>query len=46
LLSALEIEVAVGELKSYRSPCVDQVPAKIIQAGGETLHSESINLLR
>jgi hypothetical protein len=27
-------------------PCVDQIPAKVIQAVGETLHSEIHNLIK
>jgi hypothetical protein len=37
---ASEVEVAVGKLKRYRSPDVDQSPTELIQAGGETLRSE------
>jgi hypothetical protein len=36
--SASEIEVATGKLKRYKSPGVDQIPAELIQTGGETLH--------
>jgi hypothetical protein len=35
-----EVEVAIGKLKRYKSPRVDQIPLELIQAGGETLHSE------
>jgi hypothetical protein len=38
--SAAEVEVAVGKLKRYESPGVDQIPGELIQAGGETLHLE------
>jgi hypothetical protein len=38
--SASEAEVAIGKQKSYKSPGVDQIPAELIQAGGETLRSE------
>jgi hypothetical protein len=38
--SASEVEVAFGKLKNYKSPSVDQIPAELIQEGGETLHSE------
>jgi hypothetical protein len=34
--TATEVEVAVGKLKRYKSPGVDQIPAELIQAGGET----------
>jgi hypothetical protein len=37
--SASEAEVAVGKLKRYKSPGVHQIPAELIQAGGETLRS-------
>jgi hypothetical protein len=33
--SASGVEVAIGKLKSYRSPSVDQIQAKMFQAGGE-----------
>jgi hypothetical protein len=36
--SASEAEVAIRKLKRYKSPGVDQIPAELIQAGGETLH--------
>jgi hypothetical protein len=32
--SASEVEVAVGKLKRFKSPGVDQIPAELIQAGG------------
>jgi hypothetical protein len=38
--SASEVEVAVGKLKRYRFPGVDEIPAELIQAGRETLRSE------
>jgi hypothetical protein len=38
--SASEFEVAVGKLKRYKSPGVDQIPVELVQAGGETLHSK------
>jgi hypothetical protein len=34
--NALEFEVAIGNLNGYKSPCVVQIPAESIQAGGET----------
>jgi hypothetical protein len=37
--SASEVEGAIGKLKRYKSPG-DQIPAELIQAGGETLHLE------
>jgi hypothetical protein len=44
--SASEAEVAVGKLKRYKFPGVDQIPAKLIQAGGETLCSEILQLIK
>jgi hypothetical protein len=43
--SASEVEVAIEKLKRYKSPGVDQSPAKLIQAGGETLRSEIHKLM-
>jgi hypothetical protein len=34
-LSCLEVEIAIAKLKMYNSPGSDQVPAELIQAGGE-----------
>jgi hypothetical protein len=44
--SASEVEVAVVKLKRYRSPGVDQIPAELIEAGGETLRSEIHELIK
>jgi hypothetical protein len=44
--SASEIEVAIGKLKRYKSPDVDQIPAELIRAGGETLRSEIHKLIK
>jgi hypothetical protein len=38
--SLVKVEIAIGKLKSYKSPGSDQILAKLIKAGGETLHSE------
>jgi hypothetical protein len=38
--SLLEVEIATGKMKSYKSPGNDQIPAKLIKAEGETLCSE------
>jgi hypothetical protein len=39
-------EVATGKLKRYKSSGVDQIPAELIQAGWETLHSEIYKLIK
>jgi hypothetical protein len=36
----VKVEIAIGKLKGYKSPGTNQILAKFIQAGGETLHSE------
>jgi hypothetical protein len=38
--SLVEVEIAVGKLKSYKSLGTDQIPAELFKAGGETLCSE------
>jgi hypothetical protein len=43
--SSFEIEIAIGKLKRYKSPDIDQIPAELIQAGGNTLHSEIHKLI-
>jgi hypothetical protein len=37
--STSEVKVAIGNLKRYISPGVDQIPAELVQTGGEILHS-------
>jgi hypothetical protein len=37
--SHLEVEIAIAKLKKYKSPGSDQIPAELIQAGGEMLLS-------
>jgi hypothetical protein len=39
-----EAEIAIGKLKRYKSPGVDQIPAELIQAGGEHCVRRFINL--
>jgi hypothetical protein len=34
-LSRLEVQIAIAKLKKYKSPDSDQIPAELIQAGGE-----------
>jgi hypothetical protein len=41
-LSCLEVEIE--QLKKYKLPGSDQILAKLIQAGGETLLSNSMEL--
>jgi hypothetical protein len=43
-LSCLEVEVVL-KLKKYKSPGSDQIPAELIQAGGEILLSEIHKLI-
>jgi hypothetical protein len=35
--SSLEVEIAIAKLKKYKSPGSDQIPAELIQTGGEML---------
>jgi sorting nexin-29 len=44
--SVSEVEFAIGKLKRYKSPGFDQIPAEMIQAGGEKLLSGIHNLIR
>jgi hypothetical protein len=37
--SRLEVQTATAKLKKYKSPGSDQIPAELIQAGGEILPS-------
>jgi hypothetical protein len=39
------MEIAIGKLKSYKSPGTDQIPTELIKAGGETLYSEIQRLI-
>jgi hypothetical protein len=43
--SLVEVEIAIGKLKSYKSPGTDNIPAELIKAGGETLCSEIRRLI-
>jgi hypothetical protein len=43
--SAAEVKVAIRKMKRYGAPGSDQIPAELIQAGGETLHSEIHKLI-
>jgi hypothetical protein len=35
--SVLEAELAIENLKSHKSPGIDQIPAELIKAGGRTI---------
>jgi hypothetical protein len=35
-----EVKIVIGKLRSYKSPGVDQVPAELIEGGGEIVRSE------
>jgi hypothetical protein len=41
----IEVEIAIGKLKSYKSPDTHQIPAKLIRAGGEMLCPEIHKLI-
>jgi hypothetical protein len=41
----VKVEIAIGKLRSYKSPGTDQIPAILIKAGGETLCSEIHKLI-
>jgi hypothetical protein len=43
--SLVEVEIAIGKLKSYKSPGTDNIPAELIKSGGETLYSEIHRLI-
>jgi hypothetical protein len=43
--SSSEVEIAIEKLKRYKSPGIDQIPAELIQAGGDTLRSEIHKLI-
>jgi hypothetical protein len=44
-LGFIEVVIAIENLKSYKSPGADQIPAELIKAGGETLYSEIHRLI-
>jgi hypothetical protein len=43
--SLVEVEIAIGKLKSYKSPGNDNIPTELIKAGGETLCCEIHRLI-
>jgi hypothetical protein len=43
--SAFQVEMAIGKLKRYKSPGIDQIPAELIKAGGSRICSEIHKLI-
>jgi hypothetical protein len=43
--SRREVEIAIAKLKKYKSPGSDEIPAELIQVGGEILQSEIHKLI-
>jgi hypothetical protein len=43
--SAFEVEMAIGKLRSHKSPGVDQIPAELIKAEGRIIRSEIHKLI-
>jgi hypothetical protein len=43
--SLVEVQIAIGKLKSYKSTSYDQIAADLMKAGGETLYSEIHRLI-
>jgi hypothetical protein len=43
--SLVEVEIAIGKLKSYKSPSNDEIQAELIKEGGETLYCEIHRLI-
>jgi hypothetical protein len=39
-MSVFEVELAVEELKTHKSPGIDQIPSELNRAGGRTIHYE------
>jgi hypothetical protein len=45
-MSPFEVEIAIAKLKRYKSPGSDEIPAELIQAGGEILCSKIHKLIK
>jgi hypothetical protein len=43
--NSFDVEIAIEKLKRYKSPGIDQIPAEMIQAGGDTLRSDMHKLI-
>jgi hypothetical protein len=43
--SHFEFEITIAHLKSYKSPGSDEIPAEVIEAGGEKLRPEIYKLI-
>jgi hypothetical protein len=43
--SRFENEITIADLKRYKSPSSDQIPAELNQVGGEILHSKIHKLI-
>jgi hypothetical protein len=43
--NASELELPIDNLKSQKSPGIDQIPTELIKAGGRTIYLEIHNLL-
>jgi hypothetical protein len=43
--SSSEVEISIEKMKRYKSPGINQIPAELIHAGGNTLHSEIHKLI-
>ena len=43
--SVFQVELAIGKLKSHKSPGIDEIPAELIKAGGGTICGEIHKLI-